>query len=207
MSGSKRGLHEFRGSVNHSGQDTTYSTGLRPLLAKSCGQANVSVLLLTLLPQTLLQASPRRKTIDSQAILDGHSDIPVFCYTSLIKNIALQFCPKSILRSTRLHKSKPFWLCPATEEGLLSLPQFHPPVPGRDVIISAPAFPWYCRPCCRLSAQGTSCSLCMIRQAMFQAGLHQKDTVLAVRVGSQGSGLPMTTIYFLCSCCTKVSSN
>ena len=64
MSGSKRGLHEFRGSVNHSGQDTTYSTGLKPLLAKSCGQANLSVLLLTLLPQTLLQASPRRKTID-----------------------------------------------------------------------------------------------------------------------------------------------
>ena len=53
MSGSKRGLHEFRALVHHSGQDAAYSTGLKPLLARSCGQANLSVLLLTLLPQNI----------------------------------------------------------------------------------------------------------------------------------------------------------
>lgn len=68
-------------------------------------------------------------------------------------------------------------------EGLLSLAQFHPPVPGRDILILVPAFPRYCHPCSMLSAQGTPCSLCMIRQAMFQAGLHQKDTVLAWELG------------------------
>lgn len=33
-------------------------------------------------------------------------------------------------------------------------------------------------------AQGTSCSLCMVRQAMSQAGLQQKDALLALNAGS-----------------------
>lgn len=53
ISGSKRGLHKLRGLVNHSGQDAAYSTGLKPPLARSCGQANLSALLLTLLPQNI----------------------------------------------------------------------------------------------------------------------------------------------------------
>lgn len=46
MSGSRRGLYKFRGLVNHSGQHAAYSTGLKPFLARSCRQANLSVLLL-----------------------------------------------------------------------------------------------------------------------------------------------------------------
>jgi len=63
MSGSKRGLRAFRGLLNHSGQDAAYSTRLKPLLARSCGQANLSVLLLTLIPQNIAIGLSQRKTI------------------------------------------------------------------------------------------------------------------------------------------------
>lgn len=61
MSGSRRGLHELRGLVNHSGLDAAYSTALKPLLARSCGQANCSMLLLILLPQNIAIALSQEK--------------------------------------------------------------------------------------------------------------------------------------------------
>lgn len=81
MSGSKRGLHEFRGSVNHSGQDTTYSTGLRSLLAKSCGQANLCVVAYTTSPNIATGLSQEENYRQL-----GHSGWP-FWYSSVVLHL------------------------------------------------------------------------------------------------------------------------
>lgn len=177
MSGSKRGLCEYRGLVNHSAPDTAYSTEILP--AWSCGLANLCCCLHHF-PQTMLQVSPRRKTT---VWLNDHSDIPVSCCTSLLKDMALQFCPKAFLQE--LDCLSPSLLGVPCNRGRAIRPPSVPPTCARQRHHNFSAcLSLVLQSVWGLLAQGTSCSLCMVRQATSQAGLHQRDALLALSAGS-----------------------